>query len=120
MDHYAEIHSMRSRARVAIVGGGIAGASIAYHLATLGWRDVAVLEQSELVGGTTSHAPGLVGQLRSDPTLTKMLMYSVSLYRTLQLADQPGYVATGGIRLASSRERLEELKRQEAFAKQIG
>src|SRR5437868_5613637 len=70
---------MQDTARVVIAGCGIAGASIACHLARLGRRDVVVVEQGELVGGTTSHAPGLVGQLRSSPTLARMLMYSVSL-----------------------------------------
>jgi glycine/D-amino acid oxidase-like deaminating enzyme len=108
------------RARVVIVGGGIAGASIAYHLAQLGWRDVAVLEQGELVSGTTSHAPGLVGQLRSSVSLTRMLMYSVSLYRQLSVDGTPGYHEVGGLRLASSKERLAEIQQQAAFARGLG
>lgn len=108
------------RARVVIVGGGIAGASIAFHLAKLGWRDVVVLEQDELVSGTTSHAPGLVGQLRSHPSLTRMLMHSVSLYRSLRVDGVAGYHEVGSLRLASSKPRLEELKRQAAFAKGVG
>src|SRR5213594_3002474 len=111
---------MQASARAVIVGGGIAGASIAYHVAKLGWREVLVLEQGELVSGTTSHAPGLVGQLRSDVSLTKMLMYSVSLYRTLQVNGDAGYCGVGGLRLASSKARFEEIKRQAAFAKQVG
>ena len=74
---------MTDRAQVVIIGGGIAGASIAYHLSLLGVSDVLVLEQAALVSGTTSHAPGLVGQLRSSVSLTKMLMHSVALYREL-------------------------------------
>lgn len=108
------------RAQVVIVGGGIAGASIAYHLAERGISDIAVIEQGELVSGTTSHAPGLVGQLRSSVSLTKMLMYSVSLYRDLQVDGVPGYFPVGGIRLASSRERLEEIKQQAKFAAGVG
>lgn len=111
---------MPTQAHVVIVGGGIAGASIAYHLAKFGQRDVVVLEQSELVSGTTSHAPGLVGQLRSDPSLTKMLMYSVSLYRTLRWNRQPGYFETGALRLASSKARFKEIQQQATFAKQMG
>ena len=111
---------IQSQARVVIVGGGIAGASIAYHLAKLGWRDVAVVEKGELVSGTTSHAPGLVGQLRSAASLTKMLMYSVELYRTLRVDGAPGFFEVGSLRLASSKQRLEEIKRQAAFARGVG
>lgn len=111
---------MHNQARVVIIGSGIAGSSIAYHLTERGWRDVIVLEQGSLIGGTTSHAPGLVGQLRSSVSLTKMLMYSVSLYKQLQVDGTPGYFPVGSLRLASSKERLEELKRQAGFAKGVG
>ena len=107
-------------ARVVIIGGGIAGSSIAYHLTQLGWRDVIVLEQGELGSGTTSHAPGLVGQLRSSVSLTKMLVYSVALYKELQVDGELGYSGVGSLRLASSQERLEELQRQAAFARSVG
>ena len=103
-----------------VVGAGIAGASIAYHLALLGWTDVVVLEAGELAGGTTSHAPGLVGQLRSSVSLTRMLMYSVELYRTLELDGEPGFSEVGSLRLASSPERREELERQAGFARSVG
>ncbi|HEX7736983.1 MAG TPA: FAD-dependent oxidoreductase [Ktedonobacteraceae bacterium] len=111
---------MHTSARVVIIGSGIAGSSIAYHLTRLGWRDVVVLEQGELISGTTSHAPGLVGQLRSSVSLTKMLMYSVELYKELRVDGQPGYFGVGSLRLASSLERLEELKHQEGFARGVG
>ncbi len=111
---------MQASARAVIVGGGIAGASIAYHLAKLGWREVLVLEQGELVSGTTSHAPGLVGQLRSDLSLAKMLMESVSLYRQLGVDGSPGYLGEGSLRLASSKERFVEIQQQAALAKTIG
>src|SRR5258708_21515476 len=68
---------MHDQARVVIIGSGIAGSSIAYHLTERGWRDIVVLEQGPLTAGTTSHAPGLVGQLRSSISLTKMLVYSI-------------------------------------------
>src|SRR5437867_1524390 len=111
---------MQASARAVIVGGGIAGASIAYHLAKLGWREVLVLEQGELVSGTTSHAPGLVGQLRSDLSLAKMLMASVALYRQLRVDGSPGYLGEGSLRLASSKERFVEIQQQAALAKTIG
>jgi len=107
-------------AEIVIIGGGIAGASIAYHLAELGKRDVVVIEQGSLVSGTTSHAPGLVGQLRSDVSLTKMLMYSASLYRNLKLDGAPGFFEVGSLRLASSKARLEEIKQQADFAAKVG
>src|SRR5258708_2597229 len=111
---------MHNSARVVIIGSGIAGSSIAYHLTQLGWRDVIVLEQGELISGTTSHAPGLVGQLRASVSLTKMLMYSVELYKKLHVDGQPGYFEVGSLRLASSPERLEELRRQAGFARSVG
>src|SRR5436309_278416 len=111
---------MQDQARAVIIGSGIAGSSIADHLSESGWRDIVVLEQGPLISGTTSHAPGLVGQLRSSVSLTKMLMYSVSLYRQLEVDGKRGYDEVGSLRLASSKERLEELKRQAGFAKGVG
>jgi glycine cleavage system aminomethyltransferase T/glycine/D-amino acid oxidase-like deaminating enzyme len=111
---------MQDQTRVVIIGSGIAGCNIAYHLTELGWRDIVVVEQGPLIGGTTSHAPGLVGQLRSSVSLTKMLMYSIKLYSTLAVDGQPGYSGVGSLRLASSRERMEELKRQAGFARSVG
>jgi 4-methylaminobutanoate oxidase (formaldehyde-forming) len=111
---------MQTHARVVIVGGGIAGASIAYHLAELGWRDVVVLEQGELISGTTSHAPGLVGQLRSSASLMRMLMYSASLYRTLSVDGGPGFLGEGSVRLASSKERWAQIRSQADFAGRVG
>ena len=111
---------MHDEARVVIIGSGIAGSSIAYHLTERGWRDIVVLEQGALMGGTTSHAPGLVGQLRSTVSLTKMLVYSVALYKTLQVDGKPGYNGGGSLRLASSKERMEELQRQVGFSKSVG
>jgi sarcosine dehydrogenase len=107
---------MHARAEIVIIGGGIAGASIALHLAKLGRKDVLVLEQGELASGTTSHAPGLVGQLRSSASLTRLLTESVALYRGLELDGAPGFFEVGSLRLASSHARMAELARQKAFA----
>jgi 4-methylaminobutanoate oxidase (formaldehyde-forming) len=94
---------------------------VAYHLAELGERDVVVLERAELTSGSTFHSAGLVGQLRADPTLTRMNMYSVELYRRLQASDSPvGWTESGGIKLASSPERLEEIRRQVSWARTYG
>jgi glycine/D-amino acid oxidase-like deaminating enzyme len=111
---------MQTQANIVIIGGGIAGASIAYHLAQLGQKDVVVLEQGPLVSGTTSHAPGLVGQLRTSPTLARMLLYSVSLYRSLRLDGQPGYLGEGSLRLASSPARWRQIQVLADLAQKIG
>src|SRR3954470_22169019 len=109
-------------ARCVIIGGGVGGTSIAYHLAKLGWNDVVLLERNQLTSGSTFHSAGLVGQLRGSVTLTTMMMYSVELYRRLGEESEfdPGWVECGGIRLASSEERREELRRQEGGAKTFG
>ncbi len=110
-----------STARVVVIGGGVGGASVAYHLAELGERDVLLVDRDELTSGSTFHSAGMVGQLRADPTLTRMNMYSVELYRRLQLGpNPPGWVESGGIRLASSVERMEELRRQLSWARTFG
>ena len=104
------------RARVVIIGGGVGGASIAYHLAQLGERDVVLLDRNELTSGSTFHSAGLVGQLRSSVSLTRMMMDSVELYRQLDC----GWVECGGIRLACTPEREQEVLRQVAWAKTFG
>ncbi len=111
-----------SRARIVIIGGGVGGTSIAHHLARRGEKDVVLLERGELTSGSTFHSAGLVGQLRGSVTLTRMMMYSAQLYRELaQDPDtDPGWVECGGLRLASSPERMEELERQVGWAETFG
>jgi 4-methylaminobutanoate oxidase (formaldehyde-forming) len=106
---------------VVVVGGGVGGASIAFHLAELGETDVVLVDRDELTSGSTFHSAGLVGQLRADPTLTRMNMYSVELYRRLDTGEFPvGWRESGGIKLASSAERLEEIRRQISWARTFG
>ncbi len=108
-------------ARVIIIGGGVGGTSIAYHLAELGETDVVLLDRDELTSGSTFHSAGLVGQLRADPTLTRMNMYSVDLYRRLQQTEHaPAWVESGGVKLASTPERLQEIRRQISWAQTYG
>jgi len=104
------------RARVVIIGGGVGGTSIAYHLTQLGERDVVLLDRDELTSGSTFHSAGLVGQLRGSVSLTRMMMDSVALYRTLDC----GWVECGGIRLACTPEREQEVLRQVAWAETFG
>jgi glycine cleavage system aminomethyltransferase T/glycine/D-amino acid oxidase-like deaminating enzyme len=104
------------RARIVIIGGGVGGASIAYHLAQLGERDVVLVDRNELTSGSTFHSAGLVGQLRSSLSLTQLMMDSVELYRKLDC----GWVECGGIRLACTPEREQEVLRQVGWAKTFG
>ncbi|HEY2180289.1 MAG TPA: FAD-dependent oxidoreductase [Solirubrobacteraceae bacterium] len=112
----ARPRELPDRARVVIVGGGVGGAAVAHHLAKLGERDVVLLERSELTSGSTFHSAGLVGQLRSSVSLTRLMMDSVELYRTLDC----GWVQCGGVRLACTAEREEEVLRQVAWARTFG
>jgi len=113
--------TLPSRARIVVIGGGVGGNSVAYHLALAGEHDVVLLDRAELTSGSTFHSAGLVGQLRSDPTLTAMNQYSVELYRSLQTGENPpGWVECGSIRLASSVERWEEISRQAGWAATSG
>jgi 4-methylaminobutanoate oxidase (formaldehyde-forming) len=109
-------------ARAVIVGGGVAGASIAYHLTELGWTEIVLLERSELTSGSTFHSAGLVGQLRSSVTLTRMMMYGVELYRRLaqETGVDPSWHEVGSLRLASSKARIEELQRLAGWGRTFG
>jgi 4-methylaminobutanoate oxidase (formaldehyde-forming) len=109
-------------AQAVIIGGGVGGTSIAYHLTERGWRDVLLVERAELTSGSTFHSAGLVGQLRSSVTLTRMMMDSVALYRRLkaETGTDPSWHEVGSLRLASTPARLEELTRQAGWAKTFG
>lgn len=113
---------MRERARAVVIGGGVGGCSVLYHLAKLGWTDSVLVEQYGLTHGSTWHSAGLVGQLRSSVSLTRMMMYSVGLYGELEreTGKDPGWHQLGGLRLASSPARLEEIRRQNAWARTFG
>jgi 4-methylaminobutanoate oxidase (formaldehyde-forming) len=105
-----------------VIGGGVGGASILYWLTKLGWEDVLLAERADLTSGSTFHSAGLVGQLRGSLSLTKMMMASVELYRTLadEVGLETGWHEVGSLRLASSQERMEELARQAGWAKTFG
>jgi 4-methylaminobutanoate oxidase (formaldehyde-forming) len=109
-------------ARAVIIGGGVGGTSIAYHLTELGWRDIVLVDRAELTSGSTFHSAGLVGQLRGSVSLTRMMMYGADLYRRLatETGVDPAWHEVGSLRLASSPERLEELRRQAGWAKTFG
>ena len=111
-----------NEARVVIIGGGVIGASVAYHLAQLGWQEVVLLERRKLTSGTTWHAAGLMGQLRSSVNLTKLAKYTGELYEGLpqETGLATGYRRNGSISIATTEERLEELKRSASLAKVLG
>jgi len=111
-----------SSARVVIIGGGISGCSVAYHLAKLGWTNIVLLERKKLTSGTTWHAAGLVGQLRASQNMTRLAKYSADLYRTLEAETglATGLRQCGSITVALTAERQEELRRQAAMARVFG
>src|SRR3989442_13702424 len=100
---------VKRSAHAVVIGGGAGGCSILYWLTRLGWDDVVLCERAELTSGSTFHSAGLVGQLRGSLSLTKMMMGSVELYRTLgdEVGLETGWPEGGALRLASPRERME-------------
>ncbi len=111
-----------TRARVVIVGGGVIGCSVAYHLSKLGWSDIVLIERKQLTSGTTWHAAGLIGQLRQSINMTKLARYTAELYRGLEAetGQATGYRQCGSISLATTKDRMEELKRNASMAKTFG
>ncbi|WJS84371.1 FAD-dependent oxidoreductase [Paracoccus sp. TOH] len=110
------------KARVVIVGGGVIGCSVAYHLTKLGWTDVVLLERKQLTSGTTWHAAGLIAQLRASQNMTRLAKYSQELYGNLEAETgvATGFRRNGSITLALSDERREEILRQASMARAFG
>ncbi len=106
---------MKDQARVVIIGGGIVGVNIAYHLAKLGWTEVVLCEKGEIASGESSHAAGLVTQFATSQTLMQFRKYSIELYSGLGLFDH-----VGSLRVASTEDQLKELRRSVSRAKAIG
>src|SRR5882672_6097290 len=108
--------------RVVIIGGGIAGASVAYHLAKFGWTDVVLLEQNKLGGGTTWHAAGMVGRLRTTNSMTAINKYSAELYAGLEkeTGHPVGWKQVGSVIVGKSSERMIQLQRTCAMAELMG
>ncbi len=108
-----------TKARAVVIGGGVSGCSVAYHLAKAGWTDVVLLERRKLTSGTTWHAAGLIGQLRGSANMTRLAKYSADLYRGLEAETgvATGMKQVGSISVALTRERHEELLRQATVAR---
>jgi 4-methylaminobutanoate oxidase (formaldehyde-forming) len=111
-----------TKARAVIIGGGVIGCSLAYHLAKLGWKDVVLLERKQLTSGTTWHAAGLIAQLRATANMTKLAKYSQELYGNLEVETgvATGFKRCGSITVALTEERREEIYRQAAMARAFG
>src|SRR3954453_14243693 len=106
-------------ARAVVIGGGVIGCSVAYHLAKLGWRDVVLLEQGRLTCGTNWHAAGLVGQLRAHQNMTRLVQYSAELYQKLEAetGQATGWKQCGSVLVPPTPERVVLFKRILAAAR---
>jgi glycine cleavage system T protein len=113
---------MRKEAKLVVIGAGIVGCSAVYHLTRKGWRDIIVVDQGPLfeTGGSTSHAPGLVFQTNPSKMMTELAKYTVALYSQLELEGQPCWYPVGGMEVAYTQERWEDLKRKLGWAKSWG
>lgn len=116
------MNPLPSHARVVIIGGGVIGCSVAYHLARLGWTDIALLERKQLTSGTTWHAAGLIAQLRATANMTRLAKYSQELYGRLEdeTGLATGFKRNGSLTVALTGERMEELKRGASMARSFG
>jgi glycine/D-amino acid oxidase-like deaminating enzyme len=109
-------------ARVVVIGGGVVGCSVAYHLTRIGWTEVVLLERKRLTSGTTWHAAGLIAQLRATANMTRLAKYSQELYGELEAETgvATGFRRCGSITVALTDERLEELQRSASMARAFG
>lgn len=116
------MNTLPSHARVVIIGGGVIGCSVAYHLAKLGWSDIVLLERKQLTSGTTWHAAGLIAQLRATANMTRLAKYSQELYGRLEEETglATGFKRNGSLTVALTGERLEELRRGASMARSFG
>lgn len=114
--------TLPARARVVVIGGGVAGCSVAYHLAKLGWTDIVLLERKQLTSGTTWHAAGLIGQLRASANMTRLAKYTADLYQRLEAETgvATGMRQCGSISVALTAERHEELRRSVTMGRANG
>ncbi|WP_203232237.1 GcvT family protein [Gemmobacter caeruleus] len=111
-----------SKAQAVIIGGGVSGCSVAYHLAKAGWRDIVLLERKRLTSGTTWHAAGLIGQLRANQNMTRLAKYSAELYRKLEAETgvATGMKTVGSMTVALTEDRMQEILRQATIADIFG
>ena len=114
--------AMQSHAKVVVIGGGVVGCSILFHLAKLGWKDVVLLERSELTSGSSWHAAGQIHTISSDPNISRLQGYTINLYKELEeiSGQSVGLHSPGGFYLASTRERLDYLKQERSKARYMG
>ncbi|OEU81895.1 MAG: hypothetical protein BA873_02285 [Desulfobulbaceae bacterium C00003063] len=113
---------MKDQAQVVVIGGGVFGTSVAYHLAKAGCTDIVLVDKGELTSGTTFHSVGLVSQFRTSPSLMKIMNYTIKLFNDLKkdAGEGLGWHTVGSLRLASSKERLKSLRREVSRARAIG
>ena len=114
-------NSIPSETKVVVIGGGVVGASVAYHLAKFGWKDVVLLEQNQLAGGTTWHAAGLVGRLRTTNSMTKINKYSADLYAGLEkeTGHPVRWKQVGSLIVGRSPERMTQLRRTDRDGRMV-
>ncbi len=113
---------MESHAKVVIIGGGVVGCSILFHLAKFGWKDVVLLERSELTSGSSWHAAGQIHTISSDPNISRLQGYTINLYKEIEetSGQSVGMHATGGFYLASNQDWHDYLKRERSKARYMG
>ena len=118
----ADSKPLPSHARVVVIGGGVVGCSILYHLAKFGWKDVVLLERQELTAGSSWHAAGQIHTLSSDPNISRLQSYTISLYKEIEAisGQSVGLHETGGFYLASTRDWYDYLKRERSKARYMG